>query len=171
MRNVIIGLSLVVMSLSSFAADTCGTEGTVEERIQDCGKFQNGNFVLVAKVKAFKQIFSVYKDLKTNLLWSDRLYPNTLNHTNAVRACEYLRAEMANIDEVIWELPTLNNYKQADKHGIRKSLPNMDSFFWTATENRDNPLSGWMFNGVYGDISSYNRNNGTAHVRCVGQVY
>jgi hypothetical protein len=169
-RNLLIVVFLSV-SLASYASEECGKKGTIEDRIRDCGHTQVQSFVLVTKLKHLKQTFQVFKDMRTNLLWSESLFPNTLNYPNAVSACEfYIRAEMGNISDVTWELPTLNMWKEANRSGI-KSLPNMKDYFWTATEVREDPIRAYMFNGVYGDFSTYSKNNGGARVRCVAQTY
>lgn len=165
-------LSILLATQSLFAKEECGTKGSVEERIQDCSYEQKEFFILVARVKYLKQIFRVYKDIRTNLLWSESLYPNQLNYPNAMNACEfYIRKEMANISDVTWKLPSLEMYKEAERSGIKTALPNMDGFFWTSTEKRGDTIRAYMFNGVYGDISTYNKENGSARVRCVAQTY
>lgn len=170
LKCFIVAVTLLA-GVSSYAKEECGTKGTIETRISDCSYEQKQNFILVTRVKYLNQVFRVYKDMRTNLLWSEVLFPNELNHTNAVRACEYyIRKEMGDIKDVTWKLPTLDMYKEAERSGIR-SLPNMKAFFWTATVKAEDPIRAYMFNGVYGDISSYHKENGTARVRCVAQTY
>ncbi len=162
----------LVASFSSFAAPECGLKGSIEDRIRDCSHAQKEYFVLVTRIKMRTQTFEVYKDMRTNLLWSDSLYPNELNYVNGLRACEnYIREEMGNIADVNWELPTVNMYREAERSGIKTALPNMKAFFWTVTVNRDDPKSAYMFNGVLGDISTYTMDYGSARVRCVAQTY
>lgn len=163
---------VLLMSLSSFAADVCGTKGSIEDRIRDCSYTQKEHFILVTRVVRRAQTFEVYKDMRTNLLWSDTLHPNNLNYPNAVNACEfYVSAEMGNITDVNWELPTINMWKEAERSGIKTALPNMKDFFWSITEKRGDTVRAYMFNGVYGDISTYGKEYGSAKVRCVAQTY
>lgn len=163
---------ILFTSLSSNASVECGKEGSIEDRIHDCGDIQKEHFILVTRVKHRKQTFEVYRDMRTKLLWSDSLHPNTLNYPNAMNACEYyVFAEMGNIKDVTWELPTINMWKEAERSGIKTALPNMEAFFWSSTEKREDPISAYMFNGVYGDISTYNKDYGSARVRCVAQTY
>lgn len=165
--------TVLLGSLSSYASIECGKEGSIDERIQDCGNEQKEHFILVTRIKQRQQTFEVYRDMRTKLLWSDSLHPNTLNYPNAMNACEYYktREEKGDIKDVNWELPTINMWKEAERSGIKTALPNMEAFFWSSTENRHDPIRAYMFNGVYGDISTYNKENGSARVRCVAQTY
>lgn len=164
-------IAFLLSSLSTFAAEECGLKGSIEDRIRDCSYTQKEDFMLVTRIKARKHTFEVYKDLRTNLLWSDTNQPTDMNYRNAMNACEYyVHAEMGFIKDVNWELPTINMWKEAERSGI-KSLPNMKNFFWSSTEKREDPIRAYMFNGVYGDISSYHKENGGARVRCVAQTY
>ncbi len=157
---------------SAFAAVECGKTGSIEQRIHDCGHVQKEHFKLVTRVKERTQTFEVYKDMRTGLLWSDRLFPNQLNHTNAYRACEYyIRKEMGDIKDVIWKLPSIDHWKEAIRSGILTALPNMKEIFWSDTTLREDPIRAYQFNGVYGDVWQYNKENGIASVRCVAQTY
>lgn len=160
-------VTILLTSLSSFASTECGKEGSIEERISDCGNIKKEHFVLVARVKVRKDFFETYKDMRTKLLWSDSLYPNNLTYLNAMNACEYyFRENMSNID-VNWELPTKNMWREAERSGMRKALPNMEDFFWTSTERREDPRTTYVLNGVYGTFGT----ESSAKVRCVGQTY
>lgn len=168
----LISLLVLFSSLNAFAAEECGLKGSIQDRIVDCGHVQKEYFVLVTKIKQRTQIFQVWKDMRTNLIWSDSLGPTNMNYTNAVRACEnYVSKEMGMITDVNWELPTVNMYKEANRSGIRAALPNIKDFFWTVTENRDDKIRAYMFNGVYAEFSTYGKENGSARVRCVAQTY
>lgn len=164
----------LLTSVSAFALEDCGTTGTVNQRIKDCGNQKKQSFVLVARISypKLKETFEVYKDLRTKLLWSDRLRSNTMNFTNAVVACDYeVRKEMANISDVNWTLPSADMYKEAVRSGIVSALPNMQEFFWTSTEKYGDPVRAYMFNGAMVDFTTYSKNNGAARVRCVAQTY
>lgn len=141
----------------------CGLRGSVDERIKDCSyqrDSQKEGFVLVTRSKDFKE---VHKEVSTGLLWSDRL-PYTMNHYNAEKACKADLKEVAGISGVTWRLPSIDEYKEAEKSGIRKALPNMNYWFWSSSVHRDNSRFAWLFSGddgyTYYDYVNFS-------VRCV----
>lgn len=145
---------------------TCGTQGTVDERIQDCSS-SKGGFVLVARTESGKE---VYKELKTGLLWSDSL-PYSMSYYDAQGACNSGLEEFAEISGVTWRLPSIYEYKKADEDGIRKALPNMNSWFWSSSVYRyysDNSYGAWLFNGHSGSTGDVGRDSNYS-VRCVAR--
>ena len=77
----------------------------------------------------------------------------------------YLKGNL-DVPSVVWRLPTLDDWKQADVNGIRKVLPNMDQFFWTATSISYEHASAWMYDGSDGMLVKMYRYYENA-VRCV----
>lgn len=150
---------------NSQSKKVCGTKGTVEERIRHC-RSTNGGFALVSRTKEMKE---VHKDLRTGLLWGDRL-ASTMNHYNAEKACNASLAEVAGIsNSATWRLPYKEEYEEAEKNGIRKALPNMNYWFWSSTVRRNNSDFAWLFNGNNGVTDNYFRTNESVSVRCVAR--
>ena len=147
----------------------CGLRGTIEERIDDC-KLQNNNFVLVTRTEKQKE---VYQDLRTGLLWSHRF--ERMNYDNASDACDDDAAETGYLPGISWSLPSQDEYKDAEKHGIRWSMPDMQTIFWTDTSHRKSgrfifAYHGESTDGMGGHFSDYDSINDrlTLYVRCVG---
>lgn len=147
----------------------CGLKGSVDERIKDCSyqlTSETEGFVLVTRSKDFKE---VHKETSTGLLWSDRL-PNYMTHYNAEKACNSSLKEVAGVEGVTWRLPSIDEYKEAEKNGIRKALPNMNYWFWSSSVHRSSSGSAWLFNGDYGYSINYFRNyDSVDSVRCVAR--
>lgn len=147
----------------------CGLKGSVDERIRDCSlqlTSEKDGFVLVTRSKEFKE---VHKEIKTGLLWGDRL-PSTMNHNDAEKACKTNLKEVANLSGLTWRLPSIEEYEEAEKNGIRKALPNMNYFFfWSSTMDSSYSSLVLLFNGTAGTIGHgiyYSRNYA---VRCVAR--
>jgi hypothetical protein len=132
----------------------CGLNGSVDERIHDCSlqpNSQKEGFVLVARTTDSKE---VYKELSTGLLWSDTL-PTLMDKTNAKNACKDSIAEGAGLSGVSWKLPSINQFKEAEKSGIRKALPNMNSWFWSSTASTNDSNDPWLYSGHYGNTFTF----------------
>lgn len=126
----------------------CGLKGSVEERIKDCSYQPNSEkegFVLVTRSKDFRR---VYKELSSDLIWSDRL-PFTETQFDAEKACNSLK-EVAGIAGKTWRLPSKEEFEQAERNGIRKALPNMQVWYWTSSV-RDDYNFAWVFVGGIGN--------------------
>jgi hypothetical protein len=146
----------------------CGLKGSVDERIKDCSyqlTSETEGFVLVTRSKDFKE---VHKEVSTGLLWSDRL-PSTMSHYSAEKACKADLKEVAGISGVTWRLPSIDEYKEAEKNGIRKALPNMNYWFWSSSVLHSNSSGAWLFSGYYGDTVYYVFRNDDDSVRCVAR--
>ncbi len=113
---------------SSAWSSPCGKEGTIEERIKNCN-LAKGEFTLVARSELGVEI---YKDLKTGLLWGDRITTD-FNHYGSPKACTNDLAEATLLPDVKWRLPTINEFEAAASHGMKDSLPHMFHAFWTST--------------------------------------
>jgi hypothetical protein len=144
----------------------CGLKGSVDERIKDCSyqlTSEKEGFVLVTRSKDFKE---VHKEVSTGLLWSDRLrFP--MDHFRAEKACNADLEEVAGISGVTWRLPSIDEYQEAEKNGIRRVLPNMRYWFWSSSVHSINSSNAWLFMGVDGNTSSVDRGNFYVSVRCV----
>jgi hypothetical protein len=145
----------------------CGLKGSVDERIKDCSyqlTSKKEGFVLVTRSKEFKE---VHREVSTGLLWSDRL-PLTMNHTNAREACKEDLKEVAGITGVSWRLPSIDEYKEAEKNGIRKALPNMNYWFWSSSMYLHYSYFRWLFMGKEGSTDGYPVGSRES-VRCVAR--
>lgn len=150
----------------------CGLKGSVDERIKDCSyqlTSEKEGFVLVTRSKDFKE---VHKEVSTGLFWSDRL-PKTMDHYSAEKACNSSLKEVAGISGVTWRLPSIDEYKEAEKNGIRKALPNMNYWFWSSSVHRSYSSYAWLFDGFDGSTDWYGRGRSRrgfiVSVRCVAR--
>jgi hypothetical protein len=144
----------------------CGLEGTVEDRIKDCAVQDgsvHGNFTLVTRTTEFKEI---YLDEKSKLLWSDRL-ADGMTHFKAQESCKSDLAEVVNVKGLTWRLPSIDEYKEADKNGVRAALPNMSDWFWSSSVYQYGSSYAWGLDGVSGGVGIVNRSYYDGSVRCV----
>jgi hypothetical protein len=170
MKELLTGL-LTLFSLSAFSLvqnAPCGLGGSIEERIRDCSyqsDSEKEGFVLVTRTKELKE---VYKELKTDLLWSDRL-PKTMDHFSAEKACNSSLKEVAGINKS-WRLPSKEEYEQAEISGIRQALPNMNYWVWSSSLRNVIQDSAWLFDGSSGGDYYVNRKYNKGSVRCVASM-
>ena len=152
--------------VSDLSVVPCGLQGSVDERISDCSDQSNSQeegFVLVTKSKDLQE---VYMEVSTGLLWSDRL-PETLTYHKALKACNDLN-KVAGISGVTWRLPKIKEYKEAEKNGIRRALPNMNYKFWASSMDSFTYSYAWLFRRDGGYTATYYLNNNFS-VRCVAR--
>lgn len=145
----------------------CGLKGTVEERMKDCSYLyasERRGFNLVARSEDGKE---VYKEKSSGLLWSERPRERGSKHF-AEFACKPTMKEVVGLSEVKWELPTSDQYVEANKSGIRTAFQNIWGSSWTSSRKSDDPKKGLVFDGGTGKIeeveTSYH-----ASIRCVGR--
>jgi hypothetical protein len=169
MKRIIIGV-LALGSLSVFAAKPCGLTGTVNQRIIDCGNQEREGFILVTRVASSlgDRGKEFYKEISSGLIWSFR-YSSPVAYSKTREACQSIMSEMPGTTDMNWRLPTIKEFENADKSGIRQALPSMNFTFWTkSTTGRWNP-DNILFNGVNGKydyVDSYDSDH-LASVRCV----
>jgi hypothetical protein len=72
-------------------------------------------------------------------------------------------------DNLIWKLPSLDDWRLADINGIRKVLPNMDDTYLSSLTYSINRGMVWLYKGGLGDIDQGFRRI-TYSVRCVAFV-
>lgn len=163
MKYALIGLALFT-SFSSFANvnKSCGLSGSLDARIRNCST-HNAGFSLVTRTK---EGIEVHQDVYTRLLWSDHL-PAKLNQVDAKKACANLK-EFAGITGVTWSLPSIQEYRDANKNGIKTALKNMNFVFWSSSVPSYDPSVAFMYNGYQGQEYDYDRDNKIS-VRCVGR--
>ncbi len=147
--------------------ETCGTEGDIQSRIEDCAQI-SGGFALVSKTSANKK---VHMELKTGLLWSETI-SGTMNHEQAVKACHSEIAEVAGLSDLVWKLPTIEQYESADKNGFKEEIPGASSgWFWSATQNPKKSYTAKMYLGSDGSVFEADRHyDGFGSVKCVAET-
>lgn len=169
MRHLLF-IPLFIISIA-FAADPCGKEGTIDERIKSCNSAK-GDFVLVVRDEKGLEI---YKDLKTGDFWGDRISTD-FNHYGSSKACTSDLAEAEILKEVKWRLPTVREFEVAASHGMKEALPRMFHTYWTSTpvkvarkyrRRRTYTAQAYLWNGQderteAGDLKD------AASVRCLG---
>jgi len=124
------------LSLVCYATESCGLKGSVQQRIKDCNETR-GNFVVVAyhpNVSGFG-IIDVIKDLDSGLLWSrahSALYTGGfMDHYQAVVGCTNGMGEALGIDAE-WRLPSIDEYKEAERNGIRSAIRGFEGRWWSS---------------------------------------
>lgn len=157
---------------------SCGTNGSVRERIADCATRRSssgtrGGFEwrLVTHVPEGSE---VWRDEATGLVWSDTAGDH-LEQDQAETRCggSAPHGEDGFIprEEVRWRLPSHDDYVEADAHGLRELLPNMLGHrFWTATLLQRGFRHYYVFDGTDGDFIflDYRGDTRGVGVRCVG---
>jgi hypothetical protein len=119
----------------------------------------------------------VWRDNRTGMLWSDKL-ADTLGGGTTYNWClasgnTETDAECGTADRVApsllvkWRLPTKYDFEVAEHNGIWHVLPNMVSFFWSASVYTENRTNAWRFYGSNGLVNQQLRLNSYS-VRCVG---
>ncbi len=163
-------LTLCLLCAASSFAQPCGKEGSLEERIKDCNLTKE-NFVLVSRDEKGLEI---YKDLKTNLLWGDRIGTD-FNHYGSQKACSDDLREAQILKDLNWRLPTVREFEDAASHGMKASVSRMFHTFWTSTpvktsrrRRRAVPVQAYLWDGMEertdtGDLKD------AASVRCVAK--
>lgn len=106
------------------------------------------------KLMARKKGKESWKDISTKLTWHDR-EDEIYTHYKAV-------------EKFGGSLPTIQEFQEAEKHGFREVLPNMNYCFWSASVVSTNRNSAWYFYSYNGIV--YSSNHYTSYpVRCVGR--
>ncbi len=161
-----------IFSASAFA-EPCGLEGTIDERIKNCD-LTKGEFVLVARNAAGVEVF---KDLKSGLLWGDRV-TSDFNHYGSQKACDGTIPEAEILKEIKWRLPTVREFEESAIHGMKTSLSRMFYTYWTSTpvknrsksrRRRATPSQAFLWDGdaQKTDVADI---KDAASVRCVGKI-
>lgn len=164
-------LFILLMTTQVFA-DPCGKEGSIEERIKNCNRTKD-NFALVARDEKGVEI---YKDLKTNFIWGDRISTD-FNHYGSQKACDDI-PESQILKDLKWRLPTVKEFEVAASHGMKTSLPRMNHYFWTSTPVKSKskkrrrralvPTAVFLWDGM-GDTTDMGDLRDAASVRCVSK--
>lgn len=72
-------------------------------------------------------------------------------------------------NDVIWKLPSIDDWKLADVNGIRKVLPNIEHYFWSSSSYSYARYYALEFSGVSGQLG-YEVRSVDDYVRCVAFV-
>lgn len=163
-------LILLLFSASLMAAP-CGKEGSLEERIKDCNSTL-GNFALVHRSEAG---FEIHKDLKSGLIWSDRLSVE-FNQYGSQKACGQDLPGLEALKDLKWRLPTIRELEVLAHHGMKESVGKMNYAFWSSTPvkfrsrraRRRNPVQAYLWDGI-ADKTDAGDLRDAASVRCVSR--
>lgn len=164
-------LFITLISLNLQAKEECGISGTVSERIDDCNEMHPKGFALVSRINTQKDTFEVYKDLRTNLVWSDKLDSLDMTYDNAKKACESIYSKIASkgyMNDIWWRLPTLHDFLVATQNGLAEVVPNTDHIFWTSTIENESYQSKYKY---YLSNKEPREDLYPSKVRCVSQAY
>lgn len=136
---------------------------------------------LVAQRSANGKTYQVWYDSTSGLIWSDIL-DSAYTHYEAIDvdffsrlvrkeiACISAEGQLAEagIGSKKWGLPTAQEYLEAESHGIRKVLPNMNHWFWSRSIHSDKKDYALYFGGIHGEVD-YGTRVSDYVVRCVGR--
>lgn len=158
--------------INSAWATPCGIQGTIEERIKSCN-LTKGNFALVARNEKGLEI---YKDLKSNLIWGDRMSTD-FNHYGSQKACSNDLPEAEILKDVNWRLPTIHEFEASASHGMKAALPHMDHGFWSSTpyqvrsksRRRARVTLVFLWDGIEEHSETADQLKDAASVRCIGK--
>lgn len=191
------GSSLNVKTLSDAKGRpgvSCGTrpELSLQGKITDCaeknkekaiweatlfGASGEADWKLVARDSFGLEIWI---DMRTNMLWADASSGSNWCEAagNTEEACSTLLGSfdkrtcqnIAKLTNIVWRLPTRNDFLQADLDGIRFVLPtNSEAGFWTATMDSASVLRdrAWVYESLQGTLRSAAIKT-LKPVRCIG---
>ncbi len=137
MKFIFIAL-LAVWSVSALALPPCGSEGSIEKRVKDCDYKKEG-FALVTRTKDSEEY---YLEVSTGLIWSERA-PYKVDSMGSHYLCTHIDRwtsgfidnwTLSNFTEgIAWTVPTVQQYEEAEKNGIRQALSDMDGLFWAVS--------------------------------------
>ncbi len=165
-----------IVFISSFPswASQCGHEGSLEERMKNCN-YAKGEFILVFRNQKGLEI---YKDIKTGLLWGDRIGID-FNHYGAQKACPQASLEAKIFNGFNWRLPTIREFELAAFRGMKDVLPRMFHSFWTSTPVKSKyssrrkkklvPAQAYVWEGIEQRVDIGDMRDG-ASVRCVAET-
>jgi len=94
-------------------------------------------------------------DIASGLTWHDREDESYTHHKAVEKFGD--------------SLPTIEEYRIAEKHGFREILPNMDHWFWSSSLYPSNADYAQDFVGTYGSSGYGVRDSNFYSVRCVGR--
>jgi hypothetical protein len=169
MRLVLL-LSLFTSSLA--CAGTCGLKGSVEERIQECGKTK-GDF---AQVAVSEKGAEFYQDTKSKLIWGNRIAAD-FNQYGSQKACSHDVSEYQILDALKWRLPSIQELEEAAAHGMKTALPNMEYSYWSSTpvlskktrRKRARAIGVYLWDGFEERTGTGDNLKDAASVRCVAR--
>lgn len=165
-------ICLVVLLFSFTAlAKPCGLTGSIEERIKECAQ-SKGNFALVTLTEKGVE---VYKDLKSGLIWGNRI-SSDFNHYGSQKACKLELSGHESLSHLKWRLPSIKEFETASQHGMKLALPNLEHHYWSSTgvktkrsrRRRAAPVQVYIWNGFEEKIDSGDLKE-AASVRCVSR--
>lgn len=114
----------------------------------------------------------VWEDLKTGLIWSDRL--DGYDHYEALEVCHQSGSLKARgyLQDLDFHLPSQHDYEEALADGFMGILPHMqDRWFWTSTLNPDDPEQAYVYMGNTQNFMPSSQHNADFHIngalRCV----
>lgn len=182
----------------------CGMSGDgIQAKLDDCksknttrsefkgkrfGNMGEGDWRLVAKSDDGSAGHEVWMDMRTRLIWSDRLESNnwckasgnqedeggidcTSNTLFYCTTDNLFQEAKGNTETIVdWRLPTRNDFLQADINGARVILKNNNHDFWSATIDSNNNAKAWTVHGKTGELESTSRSSGSPSIRCVGRI-
>ena len=114
----------------------------------------------------------IWKDETSGILWSDRI-SKRIRRLGAEKLCsEKIAGENFVEKEHLNELPGLDDFLLAEKHGMREVLPNIqDSYYWIRSSVPDAPNIGHVFSGNLGKpILIVYRSINFENVRCISRL-
>lgn len=161
----------LLFDLTPYARPACGLSGDIEFRIKSCSRSQlvdAHQWDLVTRTDAGTE---VWRDPVTKFLWGTES-TRKMGHMQAIEYCMDKRSllERGNLGDRHWELPSLDDYRRADVHGIGTLFLDLNQMWnWTSTFKQNDKAVSVRFyqkdsrpNSTYEGLTSLN-------VRCVSK--
>lgn len=169
-----LGLAVVLVPAEAAKTKPCGKSGSVSKRIRSCKstvKKGKSKWELVARTS---EGYELWRDAGSGLVWTDKV-PLKMSQSQARRLCEGRRVKNVTGGlKLKFRLPRISEFKTAERHGMRRVLPNLDEdWFWSASargKDKQGVMLGYMYDGVDGKVGEAYLDDPYGAVRCVARV-
>lgn len=191
MSRVLAIFGAFIASFNAYAsfsvASSCGTSGNIDERIASCARpveqggqgeaairtYQNEHgetfrWRLVTQTREGRQVWRDETPVRDNeyAVWSD-VADSNMHHWAATEYCDVPNRgeESKGHLKAKFKLPTGEEYRAAELHGIRQVLPNIsERMFWAGDFISE--AEALAFDSKDGSLTKMNRGSGLVSVRC-----
>lgn len=102
---------------------------------------------------------------------ADPLYDESYTPTSDASIEKDFKGSLGVTQDVLWKLPSIDDWKMADVNGLRKVLRTTDSLYWSSTTNSQTRSNVWIYSedtGLIYNTGGSRSGGSTIFVRCVG---